>query len=52
MSLRGKYSYIMTENVKSRNQDNEKYLEMYVDNDGSLRDEADDEEGVKLEFAN
>ena len=41
----------MTENVKSKNQDNEKYLEMYVDDDGGLRDEEDDE-GVRMELAN
>ncbi len=29
----------MTEQIKSRNHDNEKYLEMYVNEDGSFRDD-------------
>ena len=45
----------MTESVKSKNRDTEKYLEMYVDEDGGFRDEkgdGKDDGGAEIEVAN
>lgn len=41
----------MTETSQSGNRDTEKYLEMYVDEDGSFRedDDADSETGIEIE---
>lgn len=40
----------MTEKTR-KNEDTEKYLEMYVDDDGSFRDDEDDV-GVEIRLAN